>query len=190
MADAFIGEIRAFGFNYPPVDWAYCWGQQIAISQYYALYAIIGVMYGGDARTVFNVPDLRGMVTLGTGTASVDHLTATFLPGQVEGTPTATITPLNMPAHTHQAHAVQVNSNTSSGPTANAFVSVPRNGSSVYDAWTPHVVSASRTQLSPSSLAPFGGNAAGGVDTHSNISPFLAMNFCICTLSDVFPVKP
>lgn len=60
--DPFIGEIGTFAGDYAPMDWADCNGQSLLISQYQALYAIIGIMYGGDGKTTFCVPDLRPVV--------------------------------------------------------------------------------------------------------------------------------
>lgn len=65
--DAFLGCIILFAGSYAPVNWAYCWGQEYTIQQYAALYSILGTTYGGDGRTTFAVPDLRGAVPIGYG---------------------------------------------------------------------------------------------------------------------------
>lgn len=67
QAEAFIGEIRLVGFNYAPYGWALCNGQLLSISQNNALYALLGNTYGGDGRTTFALPDLRGRVAVGQG---------------------------------------------------------------------------------------------------------------------------
>ncbi|MBL4709795.1 MAG: tail fiber protein, partial [Flavobacteriales bacterium] len=66
--DPFIGEIKMFGGNFAPRSWAYCSGQLLAISQNSALFAILGTIYGGDGRTTFALPDLRGRAAMHAGT--------------------------------------------------------------------------------------------------------------------------
>ncbi len=65
--DAFLGEIAQFGFNFCPRGWAATNGQLLAISQNTALFSLLGTMYGGDGRTTFGLPDLRGRVVVGPG---------------------------------------------------------------------------------------------------------------------------
>jgi len=190
MSDAFFGEIRAFGFNFAPRDWAYCWGQPLAVSQYQALFTVISTLYGGDGRTTFNVPDLRGRDTCGTGSTSVSNIPASFTTSQVQGASTATIAATNMPAHTHQAVGAQTKNSLTAGPAATAYVSIPRMGGNTgYDAWTPYANLSQATTLPATSLSSFGGNAGGGTDPHSNVSPYLAMNFCICLNGAVYPTR-
>lgn len=65
--DPFIGEIITVGFNFCPRGWASADGQLLAISQNTALFSLLGTMYGGDGRTTFGLPDLRGRVTVNSG---------------------------------------------------------------------------------------------------------------------------
>ena len=67
MAEAYWGEIRMFAGDYAPRGWLLCNGQLLQIQQYQPLYAIIGNRYGGDGRTTFGLPDLRGRVPVGMG---------------------------------------------------------------------------------------------------------------------------
>ena len=67
MTDPFLGEIRNFGFNFAPRGWALCNGQMLPIAQYTALFSLLGTMYGGDGRTTFALPDLRGRTPIGAG---------------------------------------------------------------------------------------------------------------------------
>jgi microcystin-dependent protein len=60
MSDAMMGEIRMFAGNFAPRGWALCNGQLLSINQYSALFSILGTTYGGDGRTTFGLPDLRG----------------------------------------------------------------------------------------------------------------------------------
>ncbi len=68
MSDPFIGEIRMFAGNFAPRGYALCDGQLLAISANSALFALLGTLYGGDGRTTFGLPDLRGRLPLHTGT--------------------------------------------------------------------------------------------------------------------------
>ncbi|HOQ53386.1 MAG TPA: tail fiber protein, partial [Micropruina sp.] len=67
MTDAYIGEVRCFGFNFAPNDWAQCNGQLLPIQQYTALFSLLGTMYGGNGQTTFGLPDLRGRSAIGAG---------------------------------------------------------------------------------------------------------------------------
>jgi microcystin-dependent protein len=66
---AYLGEIRPVGFNFSTVGWAFCDGQLLQISQYEALFALIGTTYGGDGQTTFGLPDLRGRIPIHMGTS-------------------------------------------------------------------------------------------------------------------------
>lgn len=188
MADAFIGEIRAYTFKYAPRDWAYCWGQRLSIAQYQALYSVISSSYGGDQRTYFNVPDLRGRVTAGTGSATVNQDSMMLELATTTGGNGVSIKDANMPSHTHQAVSVQTKTTIAAGPSADAFVSIPRlNVTTVYDAWTPYANATSLTTMSGASVGYFGASPA---QPHNNVSPYLSLNFCICINDGVYPQRP
>jgi microcystin-dependent protein len=91
MGTPFLGEIRAFSFNFVPRGWAMCQGQLLAINQNTALFAILGTTYGGNGITTFALPDLRGRVTLGVGVS-------TSL-GQTGGEVAHTLTDAETPHH-------------------------------------------------------------------------------------------
>ncbi len=65
MSEPFLGQIIMFGGNFAPRSWAFCDGQLLPISQNQALFSILGTIYGGDGRTTFALPDLRGRVAIG-----------------------------------------------------------------------------------------------------------------------------
>ena len=102
MSEPFIGEIRIFGFNFAPRGWALCDGQLLPISQNSALFSLLGTIYGGDGRTTFALPDLRGRAALHEGTGP--GLSPRQL-GQRSGSETNTLTVNQLPPHTHQARA-------------------------------------------------------------------------------------
>jgi len=70
----YIGQICYFGFNFAPTGWALCNGQTLPIQGNTSLFALIGDAYGGDGRTTFGLPDLRGTMPLGQGTAPIGNL--------------------------------------------------------------------------------------------------------------------
>src|SRR3954454_18083876 len=98
MADQYIGEIRAFAFNFAPLGWAFCEGQLLPINQNQALFSLLGTTYGGDGRTTFALPDLRGRVPIssgqGPGLQNYDL-------GQTGGEETVTLTGNQVGAHSH-----------------------------------------------------------------------------------------
>jgi microcystin-dependent protein len=98
--EAFIGQIQMFGFNFAPRGWAFCDGQLLPISQNTALFSLLGTTFGGDGRTTFGLPDLRGRVAVhvgnGPGLQQVRW-------GQRGGANTVALTINNLPSHTHTA---------------------------------------------------------------------------------------
>src|SRR5581483_1299902 len=98
MADAFTGEIRAFGFNYPPVDWAMCNGQPMVATQYQALFSLIGTTYGSSGQPNFNLPDLRGRVPMSQGSSGGSTPPKI---GTTSGEEQVPLTASQGPAHSH-----------------------------------------------------------------------------------------
>lgn len=119
--DPFLGEMVMFGGNFAPRGWALCDGQLLPISQYTALFSILGTTYGGDGRTTFGLPDLRGRVPMHPGNGP--GLSSRSL-GQRIGRETVTLSTANMPSHSHNLVS---SSNTPDTPeSVNAFL--PSNG--------------------------------------------------------------
>ncbi len=102
MSDPYLGEIRMFGGNFAPQGWALCNGQLLAISQFDALFALLGTTYGGDGQVTFALPNLQGRVPVHQG--SGQGLTPRVL-GEIAGEETVTIIQNNMPAHSHGVNA-------------------------------------------------------------------------------------
>jgi microcystin-dependent protein len=107
--DPIIGQIQAFGFNFPPQGWASCDGSLLSISQYTALFSLLGTTYGGDGQSTFALPDLRGRNAIHSGQGA--GLSA-FALGQKGGNENATLTANNLPPHNH---AISVGVNTANG---------------------------------------------------------------------------
>lgn len=102
MSEPFVGEIRMFGFNFEPQGWAFCDGRLLPISQNAALFSLLGTTYGGDGVSTFALPDLRSRVPVSLGQGEG---LSSYAEGQAGGTETVTITPAQMPAHTHAVNA-------------------------------------------------------------------------------------
>ena len=170
MSEPFLAEIRIFGFNFAPRGWALCDGQILPINQYQALYSLMGTTYGGDGRTTFALPDLRGRVPLHEGQGS--GLTNRALGGG-GGAEQVSVSIAQMPSHGHSLQATSDPAN-STAPAAR----VP--ATTTDDLYGP-----------PEDLV---NSAAAAVQTtgvgagHSNLQPYLVLNFCIA-LSGLFPSR-
>ena len=108
MSEPFMGEVRIFAGNFAPLHWAACNGQLLAIAQNSALFSLLGTTYGGDGRTSFGLPGMRGRVAVGQGNGP--GLTPRVL-GQRFGTQTVTLTGTQIPNHTHYFQATKATSN-------------------------------------------------------------------------------
>jgi microcystin-dependent protein len=115
MSDPFIGQIMTVGFNFPPRGWASCEGELLSISSNQALFSLLGATFGGDARTTFGLPDLRGRSIVGQGQgAGLSNINL----GQKSGAEKVTLTETQMPSHTHTLLGENVAA-TSSNPNGN-----------------------------------------------------------------------
>lgn len=172
MATGFIGEIRMFGGNFAPRGWALCNGQLIAISQNYALFAILGTTYGGDGMSTFGLPDLRGRAPVHWGQSPG---LSNYVLGEKLGSENITLLSSQMPAHTHN-----VNANTGGGTAASpaaGFLAVESTGTSL------NYASSSNTTMNPAMIAPAGNGLPVSI-----IQPVLSVSFIIC-LTGVFPSR-
>jgi microcystin-dependent protein len=171
MSTPFVGEIRMFGGNFAPSGWAFCSGQIVSIAENEVLFNLIGTTYGGDGQTTFALPDLRGRLPVHLGTA----LGSTFVLGQAAGVEQVTLTTNQIPSHTHPLIAT---SNQATGSTPSASV-LP--GRTALATTTPYGSDAPIISMSPSAIS-----TVGGSQPHSNVQPFLCINFII-SLFGVFP---
>ena len=164
MSEPFLSEIRIMSFGFPPRGWALANGQLLPINQNQALFSLLGTTFGGDGRTTFALPDLRGRVPV--------HVGASFNLGQNGGEVAHTVTQSEMPFHTHLLGCNNTNAGTNSPNGA-----VLANSTAVYHAPT------SLVPLNPGSVTPIGGTQA-----HMNMEPFLTLSFCIA-LQGIFPSR-
>ena len=171
MAEAFIAEIRIFGFNFAPRGWAFCDGQILPIVQNTALFSLLGVNYGGDGRSTFALPDLRGRFALHQGQGP--GLSQRFL-GETGGQAGVSLLASQMPAH---SHALRADASPTTAAPAGAALAPTANGTAVYRS------GAANALMAPASIA-----VAGGSQPHENRQPLLGMNFCIA-LQGIFPPR-
>jgi len=169
MADPFTGQITMFAGNFAPRGWALCDGQLLAVSQNDALFSLLGTIYGGDGRTTFGLPDLRGRVPIHHG--SGPGLTPRAL-GNRSGVEKVTLTTNQLPSHTHPMPV-------GPGDSPNITNRVPGNAGST--AWTTGGAVAAPAMGTSTT-------ATGGLRDHNNIMPFQCVNFIIA-LFGVYPSR-
>lgn len=165
MSEPFLGEIRLMSFNFAPKGWVQCAGQLLPINQNQALFALLGTTYGGNGQTTFALPDLRGRVPL--------HMSPDFSMGQAGGSEAHTISQAEMPQHTHTLSAVSAAA-TASSP-GNAMLATATEP--LY-----------KTLQQPIALAPEAVTATGGSQPHTNMQPWLALNFYMA-VQGIFPSR-
>lgn len=187
MTSSFIGEVRAFPYSFVPQGWLDCAGQELPILQYQALAAVIGNIYGGDGRTKFQLPDLRGRAALGQSQAP--EMTNYPL-GQAQGVASVTLTQAHLPSHNHRI--ITKNIGMSSAPNAFADTPTPQAYPSrlVEKTASPAPVKAYAktgdiTPMSPAALSTVPHQTEAS--PHENRQPYTALRFCIC-FDGEFPI--
>lgn len=179
MAEPFLSEIRMMSFGYAPQTWALCNGQLLPINQNQALFSLLGTTYGGDGRLNFALPNLQGRTPIHTGNG--------YIPGQVGGEQNHTLIMTEMPAHNHMLNAYNGTADatpvpqppTSSTVTAQAFAATNTGNTSVNIYGT----GAPAATMGPSTIG-----MNGGSQPHSNMQPYLVINFSIA-LQGIFPSR-
>jgi microcystin-dependent protein len=168
MADPFIGQIQAFGFNFAPRGWAFCRGQLLPIAQNTALFSLLGTYYGGDGRTTFGLPDLQGRSSLAYGSGPG---LPNYQIGAKGGTETVTLNDSQIPQHRHTAmgSAEEADSVDSTGRVPATI------GTPIYSATLNATMNADMIGLT------------GGGQAHNNMQPFLVINWCIATIGSYPP---
>jgi len=170
MSEPFVGEIRMFAGNFAPRGWAFCDGQLLAVSQNDALFSLLGTIYGGDGRTTFGLPDLRGRIPIHAGHGP--GLSPRRL-GSKSGAEKVTLTVNQLPSHSHPLQGTSATA-TSTDPVGNA----PAGGSADYLS----------PRLTPVAMAAQAVTATGGSRSHTNLMPFLCVHFII-SLVGIYPSR-
>jgi microcystin-dependent protein len=179
MTTVYLGQIEAFGFNFPPKGWMQCNGQLLPINQYQALFALLGVTYGGNGTTNFALPDLRGRVPLGWGSQYPQGLRA--------GEETHVLLFSEMPSHNHSFMTDSTTVATSNGG-APGPTTVLGNSTGTSSSGTAFVVQMYSNASATGILAPQTIGNSGQNIAHENRMPYLVLNFCIA-LVGVFPSR-
>ena len=169
MSEPFLAEVRIIGFNFAPRGWAFCDGQILPINQNQSLYSLLGTTYGGDGRTSFALPDLRGRTPIHVGSSNGTSHTL----GQKSGEETHTLSAAEMPSHDHVAQA----------SSDNATGGIPVDTALARSTLPLYHTPANLTAMNAMSVSNVGGGQA-----HENMMPYLALNFCIA-LRGLFPSR-
>jgi len=170
MAEPFLAEIRMFAGNFAPRGWTFCNGQLLPIAQNQALFSLLGTTYGGDGRTTFALPDLRGRAPLHPGLGA--GLTSRVL-GENSGGEAVKLEVDHMPAHVHPIRAT----------TSTATATVPTN--------RVLATASGRNVYGTNANTPMAGGMireAGGGQPHGNMQPWLGLHFIIA-LFGIYPAR-
>jgi microcystin-dependent protein len=169
MSEPFLGEIRIASFEFAPSGWAFCNGQLLPIAQNQALFSILGTTYGGDGRTTFALPNLQGRVPIHPGNSIPQ--------GAMAGEETHTLLLSELPAHAHLLTA-------SSDIAAANMLGNPTGAYCAKSGDPGYAPPASST----GSMAAIALGGAGASQPHSNMQPYLTLNFVIA-LAGIFPTR-
>lgn len=168
MSEPFLAQISIVGFNFAPRGFGFCDGQILPINQNQSLYSLLGTTYGGDGRTSFALPDLRGRVPT--------HVGDSQRLGQKGGAETITLTAAEIPQHTHEFKA---QNNPGNQPNAGGHYLADLASFNEY------------TDSTDGGLLPLRSGTvtnAGGGQAHSNMQPYIVLDYCIA-LRGLFPSR-
>lgn len=169
MSEPFLSEIKIVSFNFPPKGWALCNGQLLPINQNQALFALLGTTYGGNGQTNFALPNLRGRAPIHEGSG---HTL-----GEAAGSTAVTLNIQQLPTHTH----LLTNNMCVGDANTNATQGAPGGNNWANYGKTQWATSGANAVMNPQSV----GNV-GGSQPHSNMMPYLVLNFIIA-LQGIFP---
>ena len=175
MVTPFVGEVKMFGFNWPPKDWALCNGDSVPVNQNPILYSLLATIYGGDGRVSFNLPDLRGRVPVHRGNG--------YYAGLRFGVESEVLNQYELPAHTHAVKATADNGDKIPSYEAANFAT-----SLDYRQNPPVQTSFYAPASNLANLAGDTVSSAGGNQAHPNMQPSLVMSFCIA-LTGIYPSR-
>jgi microcystin-dependent protein len=210
--EPFVGQIMQVGFTFAPSGWSTCAGQLLPVNQNQALFSLIGVTYGGNGSTNFQLPDLQGRVAVGTGTSNTGA--GAYEPGQIGGVQNVILNQQQLPAHTHSAQfsgtgggggsplqvtvsAIQTGG-ASDQPSSGAFLANSGLGGSTVKLYVPAGTSGTQVALGGVTATGGGGGITGGSVLVgqtggslpvSILQPYLAVQ-TIIALQGVFPSRP
>ena len=177
MGTPYIGQISMTGFNFAPYGWAFCNGTLLPISNYEALYALIGTIYGGDGTTTFALPNLQCRLPIHMGQGQG---LSQYVIGQASGTENVTLLTAQMPSHPHTFYATSASANALKP--SGALAAVPYQGVTPSFYTIPTSGQAPNVKnLNPQAIGPAGSNLP-----HPNMMPSLCLSFIIA-LQGIYP---
>jgi microcystin-dependent protein len=172
MSQSYISQVQPFAFNFAPKNWALCSGTVLSIAQNQALFALLGTTYGGNGVSTFALPNLQSRVPL--------HAGNDYVEGEMSGTENVTLIPTQLPQHTHDFSGTSTPGNTAKVVDSGVLAQSQSGGNPAgpyYGAPSPVVA------LNPAAVSTVGGN-----QPHTNLQPYLAVNWCIC-MYGIFPPR-
>ncbi|RZJ31453.1 MAG: phage tail protein [Brevundimonas sp.] len=180
--EVYMGSIQPFAFQWAPRGWMVCSGQLLGVSQYSALFSLLGVAYGGNGQQTFGLPNLNGRTITGQGTSTTG---ASYVMGEMAGSEQITLMQTQMPQHSHglmgTTAAATTNTPGSSVMLAAANGSDPTSGDTVnVQVYGP---APANTALAPNAIG-----VAGGSQPFSVMQPFLVVNYCIA-IQGLYPSR-
>ncbi|QSX37416.1 phage tail protein [Shewanella sedimentimangrovi] len=178
MSEPFIGQINMWATIFAPVDWSLCEGQLITTASQPALFSLLGSMYGGDGRTNFALPDLRGRTPLGIGNYPYPGYMLSYDQGQAGGLSQVTLD-TDQIAHNHEMWA----------SSSTADIALPILSSSSFQFATPPVTPLyARNGGATSKLNDASISSTGGGQSHFNVQPSLSIRFAIA-IDGIYPSR-
>jgi microcystin-dependent protein len=165
-----VGEVLLVPYNFAPTGYALCNGQILPIASNTALFSLLGTQFGGDGKTNFALPDLRGRSPIGSGQGPG---LSSYVVGQMGGEEQVTLTVSQMPSHTH---------------TVKAASSLANQSAAGGNAWAAQSLLQIYSSSAGSSMAPGAVSTAGGGQPHDNLSPYLTLNYIIA-LEGIYPSR-
>jgi microcystin-dependent protein len=177
MANPFIGEVMLCPYNFAPLNWVFCQGQVLPITQYTALFSLIGTFYGGNGTSTFALPNLIGRVPIAFGQAPGG---SSYVMGESGGVETVTLAGTEVPSHNHLVNVA--------GPPQRGQQPATSPGNNYFGENETTQFYAAPTSLARPLNAASISSTAGGPLPHNNMMPLLVLNWCIA-LVGVFPTR-
>jgi microcystin-dependent protein len=196
--DYYMGMLAVFGFSWAPQDFNICAGQTLQLNQYQALYSLLGITYGGNAQTNFNLPNLQGRTVIGQGILNDSTGAHQFQVGQFSGITHNALTLAQMPQHNHAASmtagSVTVNASMQAGgkqfPAAGDYLAASNMGGDPVDTYI--AAGSAGTTVALGGVNATGNitvSPSGGGAPFSVMQPYLVMNPCMC-IAGQYPMRP
>lgn len=178
MSENYIGEIRAFSFNFVPKDWHLCDGALLQIREYAALYSLLGIAFGGDGQNTFALPNLLGRTIMDAG-VFVNNIS--YTQGVKGGVENVALTNAQT-NHYHLMHVEAAEGDSNIPTNILAIPNVASIASEVINIYS--TSSAPNATLNPATIV-----ASGGGMPHTNMQPYIVINYCIA-LVGIYPQRP